>query len=154
MLYALCLLDTGFSAYRGWNATPTVVRTGHQAERRKAWVGRDWGFRIDQNLQPFLYKRSPIRNSQCAFRSPILGWLGFCTLKKPQKWDQFSNKDKTYQLQIYVCYCFIGKNYLLFIFLVFLLSWKKPKSTDNLFTDKCPVADNKNIWHLNGISIV
>jgi hypothetical protein len=60
-------------------------------------------------------KTSPIRN-------PGLGWLGFCNLKKSQKSDQCSNKDKTYQPLIYVCYCYIGKNYLLFIFLVFLLS--------------------------------
>jgi len=70
-------------------------------------------------LCPMLYA---FLNSQSAFRNPSLGWLGFCNSKKPQKSDRFSNKDKTYQLKIHVCYCFIGKNYLLFIFVVFLLS--------------------------------
>jgi len=48
--------------------------------------------------------------------------LVFAIRKNHKTSNQFSNKDKTYQLQIYVCYCFIGKNYLLFIFVVFLLS--------------------------------
>jgi len=92
-------------------------------------------------LCSMLYALCPLPNPQSAIYNPQCpwGWLGFCNSKKPQKSDQFSNKDKTYQLQNYVCYCFIGKNYLLFIFVVFLLSWKKPKSTDNLFTDNCPV---------------
>jgi hypothetical protein len=65
-----------------------------------------------------------IFNSQFEIRNllpPEVG-LVFALRKTTIILDQFSNKIKRYELQIYVCCCYIGKNYLLFVFVVFLLS--------------------------------
>ena len=64
--------------------------------------------------------QSSIYNLQSAMSLRLAWFLHF--EKTTKITNQFLNKIKTYKLQICVCYCFIGKNYLLFFFVVFLLS--------------------------------
>jgi hypothetical protein len=117
------------------------VRKGHSAER----IAKEAIYQNTQNEEAFLSSTAwwqmataccklsaascislcSIPYALCLPKSAIRNvpevGLVFALRKTTIILNQFSNKIKRYELQIYVCCCYIGKNYLLFVFVVFLL---------------------------------